>query len=95
MPAASGSRVDAYENLVHGVNPEHLRRLRLEDPVDLLYLEEVVARSESAELGRATLLRLRIDLLRVRGRHAPALFAGGKVLLPAVTLLDRPLRSPF
>lgn len=72
---------------------EGSRRPFVEDVLDHVELEEVVAGAEGAQLREAPLPRLVADLGRVGLRHAAVLLRRIQVLLPAVSVLHGPLRA--
>ncbi len=75
------------------VEPEGPGRGLVEDLEDLLDLQEVVARAERAELGDAPLQGPFGDVLGRGVLHPAALLGPLEVLLPAVAVLDGPLRA--
>ena len=76
-----------------GADPERLRRGRIEDLVDGLQLEKVIARAQRAELAGAALLGTRRNGARIGAWHRPGLLGNFKVLGPAVSLVDGPGRA--
>ena len=90
---AAAAAVDHDQDLARGLEPEGPGRGLVEDLEDLLDLQEVVARAERAELGDAPLHGPFGDVLGGGVLHPAALLGPLEVLLPAVAVLDGPLRA--
>src|SRR5262245_56031943 len=94
MPEAARARMDHHGHLPRP-NAECARSALVEDFVDHLDLEEVVARSECAELTAAAIERLGRYGGWIGARNAPLGLEAADVLSVSPTTLDCPRRAPF
>ncbi len=91
MPEPPRPAVEEDQHLPRAhVQPEGARRLLVVDLLDRLYLQEVVARAQRAELLAAPLPRPLADRVRVRSGDAAARLRGVEVGGGAIPALDRP-----
>src|SRR5579875_4120436 len=90
MPEPPGSRVDEHGDLTRMPRPEDGCRGRVEDLIDALHFEEVIARAESAKLLEPACTGLLAHRIR-RGTGDRALrLDARKILRPAEPPRDRP-----